>query len=331
MTRRAAVSALLCWFGLLPLRVSPSCFAANEYAPPSELIVSTASLDGRWVAAYASDGTLLLWETGTHHRRNLISDYKFSLGPDGLAFTPNSSSLVVGDANGLIQWLEIPSGKVLRKMQDKAWVDAFAFSADGSRLAARHHKGITIWDMKTGMELKYLPEESPFTAVALNHDGSVLVTGTEDGKIRMLDLLHDRQIATMELEPGDWVNCFEIDEPSQKLISAQGHNDISIWDTPISKKVRVLQGHEDQVDSVRLLPQSHTLVSVADDGTLKTWDYASGALLSTWSITPGFVTANGDRLMSLDPKTRHRIYIWSIASRKRLQVLSYRSPQKTTK
>jgi len=202
MTRRAAVSALLCWFGLLLLRVSPSCFAANEYAPPSELIVSTASLDGRWVAAYASDGTLLLWETGTHHRRNLISDYKFSLGPDGLAFTPNSSSLVVGDANGLIQWLEIPSGKVLRKMQDKAWVDAFAFSADGSRLAAWHHKGITIWDMKTGMELKYLPEESPFTAVALNHDGSVLVTGTEDGKIRKLDLLHDRQIATMELEPG---------------------------------------------------------------------------------------------------------------------------------
>jgi WD40 repeat protein len=327
----AAASALLNIFclsflGVPPFPASPSGNAAQiDYFPSSELIVFTASPDGRWIAAYAADRKLPLWEAGTGQRRELMSDYRISLGADALEFAPNSSYLVVGDANGLIQLLQIPAGTVLRKMQDRDSVEQFAFSADGSQLAALHHKGITIWNMKIGAESRYLPEESPFTAMALNRDGSLLVTGSEDGKIRILDLSRSRQIAKIDLEPKDWANFLAIDEGNEKIISAQGHGDISIWDIPTGQKLRILQRHEGQVDWLRLLPDGRTLVSVGDDGTLKTWDCATGALLSTWSITPGFVTAKGDHLISIDPESRHAIQIWSIASRKELQTLNYRS------
>ena len=191
----AAASTLLnilclSFLGVPPFRASPSVNAAQiDYFPSSELIVFTASPGGRWIAAYAGDRKLLLWEAGTGQRRELLSDYRISLGAGALEFAPNSSYLVVGDANGLIQLLQIPGGTVLRKMQDRDSVEQFAFSADGSQLAALHHKGITIWNMKIGAESRYLPEESPFTAMALNRDGSLLVTGSEDAKIRILDFI----------------------------------------------------------------------------------------------------------------------------------------------
>ncbi|MGB0037016.1 MAG: hypothetical protein WBP79_16220 [Candidatus Acidiferrales bacterium] len=329
MTKQAATStllAILCCYclGAAPPKSAASVNAVQDYFPPSQLIDFAASPDGRWITAYAADGTLLLWETATGHRRDLISHTEVSLY--GLAFTPNSSSLLVGDANGLIQLLEIPSGNVLRKMQDRKWVEQFAFSADGSRLASLHDEGITIWDMKTGTELRHVPEKARFSAMALNRDGSLLMTGSEDSKIRILDLSQDRQIAEMELEPKDWVNFFLVDEENGKLISAQGQGDISIWDISTGKKLKILKGHKDQVVWLLLLQQAQTLVSVADDETMKTWDCATGALLSTWSVMPGFVTANGDRLISLDSESGHEIQIWSIASQEKIRTLKYRSP-----
>ena len=96
-----ALSLVLTWvscIGIGLLTAPPA--RANEYAAPSDVMTLAASPNGRWIAAFTADGTLLLWDTKTWHRRELISHYTISLGSDGLAFSPDSSRLAVGDGDG---------------------------------------------------------------------------------------------------------------------------------------------------------------------------------------------------------------------------------------
>lgn len=303
----------------------------NEYAAPSDLMTFAASPNGKWIAAFAADGTLLLWDTATWHRREPMSNYKVSLGTDGLAFTPDSSRLAVGDGDGLIQIFDDCSGTVVKKMQDKDWVEQFAFSGNGSRLATWNHKGITVWDINTTKELRFYPEESRFTALALNHDGSLLITGTEDSKIQIWEVGKGQRVTEMDLNAGDWVNFFTVDERRKLLLSALGQNDITVWDLSTGKKQRELKGHTDQVVWLKLFPEKHTVFSISDDGTLKTWDYLTGVLQSRWEVPPGFVTNKGEWLVSADAKAKNKIQVWQIASRSVLKTLTYQSPLENKK
>jgi WD40 repeat protein len=312
------------WAGIGSVTGSPP--GPNEYAAPSDLMTFAASPNGKWIAAFAADGTLLLWDTEGWHRRAPISNYKVSLGADGLAFSPDSSRLAVGDANGLIQIFDASAGTVVSKMQDKDWVEQFSFSGDGTRLATWNHKGITVWDIGADKELRFFPEKSRITAIALNHDGSLLITGTEDSKIQIWDIERDENRAVLALEPHDWTNFVALDEQRRLLFSAQGQNDIGVWDLTTGRKLRTLAGHTDQVLWLKLLPEKHTVLSVDDDGTLKAWDYLTGVLRSNWKVSPGFVTDRGDWLVSGDPKARNRIQVWQIASRRLLKTLTYDSP-----
>jgi WD40 repeat protein len=298
----------------------------NEYAAPSDLMTFAASPNGKWIAAFTADGTLLLWDTETWHRRELISNYKVSLGADGLAFSADSSRLAVGDGNGLIQILDAYSGTVVRRMQDKDWVEQIAFSGDGTHLATWNHNGITVWDIGADKELRFFPEESRFSAIALNHDGSLLITGTADSKIQIWDVEKGESTAVIALEAHDWANFIALDEQRRLLFSAQGQNDISVWDLTTEKKLRTLTGHTEQVVWLKLLPEKHTILSVADDGTLKTWDYLTGVLRSSWKASRGFVTDRGDWLVSGDARAKNSIQVWQIASRRLLKTLTYASP-----
>jgi WD40 repeat protein len=318
---------------LLPVLISAFCTGIStptdlptrsmEYAAPSDLMTFAASPNGKWIAAFAADGTLLLWDTETWHRREPISNYKVSLGADGLAFSPDSSHLAVGDADGLIQIFDAYTETVVRRMQDRDWVEQFAFSGDGTHLAAWNHKGITVGDLDTAKEPRFFPEESRFTALALNRDGSLLITGSEDSKIRFWDVEKGKSTTAEALEHHDWANFLALDEKRRLLLSAQGHNDISIWDLSIMKKLRTLAGHTEQVVWLKLLPEEYTVFSVADDGTLKTWDYLAGVLRSNWRVPPGFVTDSGNWLVSGDPKTKNTIQVWQISSRRLLKTLAY--------
>lgn len=298
----------------------------TDYAAPSDLMNGSASSDGKWIAAFAADGTLLLWNTKTWDRRELFSNYKVSLGADGLAFSPDSSRLFVGDANGLIQIFDANSGTAIKKLQDMGGVDQFAFSEDGGRLATWNYKGITIWDISAAKEVRFFPEKSRFTALTLNRDGNLLITGTEDGKIQIWEVRKGQCISEMDLRARDWVNFFALDEKRKLLLSAQGQDDIGVWDLATGKKQRDLKAHTDQVDWLKLLPEKQTLFSISDDGTLKVWNYVTGVMVSSWDVPPGFVTDRGEWLVSGNPTARNQIQVRQIASRRLFKTLTYRSP-----
>ena len=117
-----------------------SKLAATEIS--GEGSVPSFSPDGLWLAVSGERGNL--YEVGT---------WKPGLIFSGLsAFSPDSTTLGVATAPGVIDLLSLPSGKKVARLQDPrpAAAERLLFSPDGSRVLAISNgatAGIRVWDL----------------------------------------------------------------------------------------------------------------------------------------------------------------------------------------
>lgn len=110
-------------------------------------------------------------------------------------------------------------------------------------------------------------------------DGSRVASASNDGTIRIWDLLTGKQASIIESASWrsiDW-------SPDGELIATSSFDgSIFIWDAASSQQVLQLEGHTKSVPvtCVRWSPDGKTLVSTSRDGELIVWEASSGKILS---------------------------------------------------
>jgi WD40 repeat protein len=296
----------------------------GDPAPPAQLMAVDLSADAKRIAASVADGTVILWDVTTGQMVPLVNCHEYSL--DAIAFSPDSSSVALGYGDGLIQILQLPSGQLRQMLRgDMGWIQLVAFSADGKRIAALHHHGISVWSLDDEKEVMSIPDAWKFTVLMLNHDGTLLVTGGDDGKVRLWDVSNATVIRTLELGPGDWVNYLTLAHNDEWVMVAQGRNDITVWNATTGEKLKTLRGHTDDVGYLVYVPETSTLLSVSDDNTLRSWDLNTGKVIATWKTSPGFISADGKFVLRAN-KQPGLLEMWRVGTRKKPRVFIYVSP-----
>ncbi len=154
------------------------------------------SNDGTLIAAGYSNGTINVWDLQT---RQLVETLESSLHQmDYLKFSPNNKFMVAGgndiemyshSVKEYIMW-ELPSwqrkGQVLRGN-----VENLVFSPDASLCASAtgryiYGRGVEIWSTTNGTPIATIPTEA--RDVSFSHDGELIVTGGNDGIVRVWKL-----------------------------------------------------------------------------------------------------------------------------------------------
>jgi WD40 repeat protein/tRNA A-37 threonylcarbamoyl transferase component Bud32 len=210
------------------------------------------------VATGSQDRTVKVWDLAATEESRSVAETRWSSGR--VAFSVDCRLAVratyqSGEEN--IEILEMPSGRLLRKIAARSNQRRLALSPNGRWVATtwfddrdrRSEKEVTIWEVATGQKLATLPLfAAPVWGLAFSPDGSRLVTGSEDHVLRIWDVQTAVEVQQLR-SPEERILAFAPD--GRVLVTAGKDRTIRIWDVetgthreiPIAPDLPSLQGH----------------------------------------------------------------------------------------
>jgi WD40 repeat protein len=233
------------------------------------------SPDGRFLAVQHQYLGLRLWDTST--LKPIAPDVEDVPYNGGFAFTPEGNILASWGYK-VVQFWEMPSGKLLRKSWRKEMAGPVAFSPDGTVLAtgSADTSKVTLANAKTGEVLRVLQEEDKFDnsyrwvrsvvfapdgqTLAITYDAAVVLWNWRTGD--KLHLLHPDRIGTP---------CFLAD--GKTLATSGPFSGVILWNVATGKPLP--QGKEPGTGAIALSPDGRFLLAAGPLNTVQLWETAT--------------------------------------------------------
>ncbi|MDD2756967.1 MAG: TIR domain-containing protein, partial [Methanothrix sp.] len=155
-------------------------------------------------------------------------------------------------------------------------------------------------------------------AVAVTSDGRTIISGSDDGTLKIWDMATGKCRATLEGH-ADYVRAVAVTPDGRTVISGSSDKTLKIWNMATGKCRATLEGHAGSVYGVAITPDGRTVISGSLDKTLKIWDLATGKCRATLEGHADYVMAVAvtpdDRtvISGSDDKT---LKIWDLATGK---------------
>jgi WD40 repeat protein len=203
-----------------------------------------------------------------------------------IAISPDGRILAGADVDGMVTLWNLENCKILRVLGKRGLrVNSVAFSPDGNILAAARGNKVMLWDVDKVRLLRELAgHEGEVRAVAFTPDGKTVVSGGDDGTLRVWDVEKgaercrplrglDESIISVACAPGG------------KTVVTGGNvgnvGTVRLWDlTPGQERERLtLHESHSPVRSVAIAMDGRRLAAVCDDGNLLLWESVEGPQL----------------------------------------------------
>jgi WD40 repeat protein/serine/threonine protein kinase len=117
-------------------------------------------------------------------------------------------------------------------------------------------------------------------SVAYSPDGRTLVSGGQDGTVRVWETATGRELHTLRGH-AHVVYAVAFSPDGRTLASGGEDQTVWLWEAATGRALRVLRGHTDHVHGVAFSPDGRTLASAANDRTVRLWDITTGRELLT--------------------------------------------------
>ena len=269
--------------------------------------------DSSTLASAAFNGEITFWDVKTSQRSSIQNTEHRDWFPT-LAFSPDGTKLVSVGAEGaivfgaifgyplstwradhLIRLTDVRTGHELATLQHGKGTDRLTFSPDGKMVVFGGLGEIRLWNTETGSEQEILTAEpindvhniTRVSALAFSPDGTILVSGTQQGKIQVW-LVATGEALTAFAEPTDHENLGVISalalSPDVTLLAAGSHSQLHLWDVSTGHKLfTVSTVHKrgrsifhDYPEPLVFSPDGTILVNGHNSGTIQLWDVATG-------------------------------------------------------
>jgi WD40 repeat protein len=115
-------------------------------------------------------------------------------------------------------------------------------------------------------------------SVVFSPDGNFLLTGGDDGEIRLWRIAEGRQHLSWSAN-NFWVFTAVFSPDGNIIASGSSEAVIRLWDTKTGQSLKALQGHTNLIFSIAFSPDGKTLASGSTDETVRLWDVETGICL----------------------------------------------------
>jgi WD40 repeat protein/serine/threonine protein kinase len=218
-------------------------------------------------------------------------------------------------------------------------VRAVCFSDDG-RIAVSGSTDNTLraWETSTGFQLQDVDMAMELTALCLNHDGSLALTGSQNV------YLNDYTVRLWDIKTGKWLRTFDARHKAAVLalcmtanqkyaITASADKTLCVWQVETGRCLRSLTGHQAGVTSVCLTEDEAYVLSGSEDGTARLWDIVTGRCRRTFTGHGGPITSlslSADGRSALTASADRSMKLWDVSTGKCLHTFAQQADAVTS-
>ena len=194
-------------------------------------------------------------------------------------FSPDSTRVVTASADRTARIWDVSTGKQIGVLDGhEGPINSVAFSADGLRMVTvSDDTTMRVWDAKEGKQLASFDLGALGESAAFSPDGRIIAAITSTGKGQFADLfdvVSGKEIGNLD-SPGK-VFSISFSPDSRLVATATSDKTAQIWDAASGKKLAVLKGHTEAVNSAVFSPDGRRILTASDDGTARIWEATSG-------------------------------------------------------
>ncbi|KAJ3325147.1 hypothetical protein HDV06_004904 [Boothiomyces sp. JEL0866] len=243
------------------------------------------NFDGKYVASGGMDGKVFVFETDSFTQVTAVE------GPSEvtwLKWHPRGNILLAGSDDGTVWMWSVPNGNCMNVFTGHAdSISCGQFTPDGKLVVTGSIDGLVhVWDPKTGAAIKrWSPDDGrfhqgPITSLAVNKESTVILSGSQDGTTRLLQISTEKIIGKLD-DHTESVETVQFSPALTFVAAGSVDGKLQVWDYQAMKQ-RFTGSHDDAVTKVMFTPDGTKLVSASVDGTLKLWDVRTGEPLRTY-------------------------------------------------
>jgi serine/threonine protein kinase len=209
--------------------------------------------------------------------------------------------------------------------QSQFFLEAVAFSPDGSILASTDGKTVELWRVSDGILLRILEGHTDWVdSIAFSPDGTTLASGSADNTVNLWRVSDGALLRTLQGH-ASVVTSVVFSPDGGTLASGSWDNTVKLWRVSDGILMRTLTGHTDWVDGIAFSPDGTTLASGSQDTSLKLWRVSNGELLMTLNRHSGGIAFSPDGTMLASGSSDdygNTLKLWRISDRALLFTLS---------
>jgi WD40 repeat protein len=256
---------------------------------PQAVLAVAFSPDGKTLASGCDEPEIRLWDVATGKR--LLSRPGHSSAVARVAWSPDGKTLATaGDERAVYLW-EAGSARVLRVLTGEGPPEAFdpddpaaalAFSPDGKRLAVSTAGAVDVYGPATGKLLRRLKSAGDrFRAVAFLPDGRTLAAWGPGGVFVHWETATGKRLFRRkgDTREGKWSGALS---PDGRLLAqagvieeGEGETEVTLHEVSTGLVLR-RTNPEWRATCLALSPDGRTLISLAQNGTVRAEEVASG-------------------------------------------------------
>jgi WD40 repeat protein len=165
-------------------------------------------------------------------------------------------------------------------------------------------------------------DDQTIWSVTITSTGEKVITGSDDGKIRIWDL---NSLACQNVLIGHSGRVLTIRavRSIDLIVSGSSDNTLKAWKISTGECIKTFSGHEDIVNCIDITPDGSRIISASNDGTLRVWSCDSGeceGILSGHEDPVYRVAITIDGCHAMSTSSDGSVRIWDIDDCKCLKV-----------